>query len=1013
MKKLFALLSTLVLSLAVIGLATPSAQAATEKWTEDPTLAEDEIPMYEMGSIYTTFPNFYDNAAKSDPNWGGSSRMYPWNETRLRVAQYDENGVATGKYYAIYFSGLTSHLDSNGLPASGAGNNINGYAKKSDGTVTTVRVKSNTWEKYTTNDAGEQVPAEKFTYDATPADPSLSHLRVNFTGEDIAVDMVALSEKIGDSSNRQNMYNRMLVFDGEGRIIRGVALDAFYVDPTSEGAGSDLWAPLFCRVDGKVVLYTDDVTPDKVKEQKVDADGNPELDNDGQPVMVETDKDDLFYKRFMWEWFEEKPTNVNTVAYMEAGWDCDLWDYVIDSPDGNGYMAICFLNGEGTNHLIKDEERAVTNATRKAAGQAELASEEHFRECVREIRIPAGGGTYDFGYLDKQVADECAKFNNIVRGAFLNGRTENSAEVRTYNFSTTGLKFVEQQVNGQSYQLMDHTQLYVEVKQGETFKPGALVNYQGLASTWAEDNNVLSYTKDLNLLEYNMYVDGTMVVYKYAYASKAEMVADFEKDVRAWFAPGTAAGGEEGKFQDYTVADTQNVGWSFISTSYNANCFWADEGNRTKWAWMVNYVCEVRKASGLSTSYWETIDQGLTASPGTFNAEIQAFLTDTQVNPGAWNRTSDYSIESNATGFMPSETNQQSFLNYELSTVDAHIDQIYTVTYNVKNVKTDQDGNSVVVSEDTMVVKYKVVDTYTPIIKINQDALYVTPQEVDGVVVINKIDPMTLVTAYNGVYNAASGLLGDDITADVKFYSETLDFDNPTEGVHLITASVRRGEKVVEKTFKLEIADVTAPYAEFYNTVIVAQGSTFDPRDCVKVANDNVNGNLHNAAFTWALVASGKVDTSKAGTHKVKIAVYDSTGNSVVSKSNINVVVVANASSDEIKDLSSKVEEIASSVNNINIDDVLDVIEDNVATAEELAKVLEAVQKLPSNASVEEIKSAIASVKEEVNKVNTSVDEATSTIDQLATANGCKKSAMFFEFLAAGCLLVFLLRKKH
>ena len=222
MKKLFALLSAFVLTLAIIGLATkaPVASAADEKWTVDPTLAEDEIPMYEMGSIYTTFPNYYDNVAAPDSAWGGSSRMYPWNETRLRVAEYDAAGVATGKYYAIFFSGLTSPTNSDGTPASGAGNNVNGYAYKEDGTtLTTVRVKT----------------GGGYTYDATPADPSLSHLRVNFTGEDIAVDMIEVSNRIGDGSNAQNLYNRMFVFDGEGRIIRGVATDGFYLQAGTEG----------------------------------------------------------------------------------------------------------------------------------------------------------------------------------------------------------------------------------------------------------------------------------------------------------------------------------------------------------------------------------------------------------------------------------------------------------------------------------------------------------------------------------------------------------------------------------------------------------------------------------------------------------------------------------------------------------------------------------------------------------------------------------------------------------
>ena len=117
MKKVFALLSASALLFTIVAVfATPSVEAASEKWTVDPTLAEDEIAMYEMNSIYTTFPNYYDNAKVADPFFAGTARMYPWNETRLRVAQFDENGTATGKYYAVYFSGLTQPLDGNGDP---------------------------------------------------------------------------------------------------------------------------------------------------------------------------------------------------------------------------------------------------------------------------------------------------------------------------------------------------------------------------------------------------------------------------------------------------------------------------------------------------------------------------------------------------------------------------------------------------------------------------------------------------------------------------------------------------------------------------------------------------------------------------------------------------------------------------------------------------------------------------------------------------------------------------------
>ena len=98
MKKVFAFLSTLVLTIALVGVfAVNNPAKAADKFTEDPTLLDDEIAVYIMDSIMTTFPNYYDNDAKEDPNWQGTARMYPWNETRLRVAQLDESGQPTRK----------------------------------------------------------------------------------------------------------------------------------------------------------------------------------------------------------------------------------------------------------------------------------------------------------------------------------------------------------------------------------------------------------------------------------------------------------------------------------------------------------------------------------------------------------------------------------------------------------------------------------------------------------------------------------------------------------------------------------------------------------------------------------------------------------------------------------------------------------------------------------------------------------------------------------------------------
>lgn len=995
MKKLFALLSTCVLTLVIVGLAVkaPVAEAAADdKWTVDPTLAEDEIPMYEMGSIYTTFPNFYDNAEIPDPLWAGSSRMYPWNETRLRVAQYDATGAATGKYYAIYFSGLTSNVDGSGNPASGAGNNINGYAFKrnanEDGTegdyvlvdgnkvLTTVRVKANTF-------GTEKV---KFNYGATPMDPSLSHLRFNFTGEDISVDGVALANSIGDGGNAHNFYNRMLVMDGQGRIIRGCALDGFYLKAGAEGAPEDVWAPQFCYVDGKVTYYVEGETVcDKVKEQAKDEEGNPIFESDGvTPVMVETNEDNFLYKRFVWEWFQEKPTNVNTASWKAEGWDCDLWDYVMDAPEGEGYIAIAFINSEGTNHKINDEERTITNATRKAAGQAEITAAEHLRECVREMRIPAGGATFDFGYLDKGVVSEAAKFNNIVRGAFLSGRTVKTVEYKTYNFSTTGLKIQEKVIDGKSYQLKDRAANYVEVMKGVKFNPAAILNYQGLASGFQEEGNVLSYAKDLDKLVYTMYVskndttaEGDLVVNKFLYDDKEGMIQDYLNDVTEYMesAKNETFGTSEGK-KAVTLNDLYPAGaLNYEITAGGTSTFLGQEKYRTKWAWMFSYITTIRKNSGLATSHFEALTTaGTTGSPATVNAEVYNFFTGEHRT--SWPASSDYTKPENAEGFLPKESNQNEFLNYQIDTTDDSIGTIYSVKFVVNNPTV----------KDTMVIHYVVEDGYTPIINVKTANLFINPTVVDGKVTIAAIDPMTFVKAYDGAYNGKT-ILGNDITHRVVFRSETLDFKKPVEGVHRVVATVANDVKhTTEVSFDVTIQDVTAPYVDFVDSLILQYGAKWSPELVVKKAVDNVDGDLMASTLDWCVDESSgtKVNTTKAGDYTVTVSVWDGAGNSVKSKK-IKVTVLPQGLTKE--DLKKELEDV-----NAKLVDISTYVMSIDGTVSELP-------------NIEAIKTAVSEAIASSNNGNNNGGETTSC--------GSSATVQVVQFLAAGCLLAFLLRKKH
>jgi hypothetical protein len=124
MKRVFAFLSAFVFALALFGTMTIHAadpEPAEGKFVVDPTLTANEIPMYIMDSIYTTFPNFYDNVAKPDAKFQ-AGRLYPWNETRILVPQFAA-GEPTGKVYSVYFVGGLTFQDASGSPINQAGNN--------------------------------------------------------------------------------------------------------------------------------------------------------------------------------------------------------------------------------------------------------------------------------------------------------------------------------------------------------------------------------------------------------------------------------------------------------------------------------------------------------------------------------------------------------------------------------------------------------------------------------------------------------------------------------------------------------------------------------------------------------------------------------------------------------------------------------------------------------------------------------------------------------------------------
>ena len=1026
MKKVFAFLSTLVLTIALVGVfAVNNPAKAADKFTEDPTLLDDEIAVYIMDSIMTTFPNYYDNDAKEDPNWQGTARMYPWNETRLRVAQLDESGQPTGKYYAVYFSGHTTAVDTNGEPIIGAGKNILFYQK---------------------NEAG-QVIATKFSdgkqaANGAASDPSLSHMRTNITGEDIEFDPTQLG--LGDEGT--NYYNRSIVFNAQGQVIRGIGLD----DQYTSGEGDYKFAPEYCYVDGAVTKIEDGVVCDKVMEDLVDEEGNPVMDENGETIQVPTDEDRMFYSRFVWEFFEEAPENVNEVGYLADGWDPNLWDYCYER-DG-GYICIAFVgNADNSAHIIKGDQITAYIKTLMAQGKDEAEATQiansTTRACTRTYRVPAGGFVYDFGFLDRGLATTNEFFKSTVLNGYLYGRTQlakkdangeevkdeegNSvmigiAEQRTYNFSVTGLTFDDKVIDGASYQLLAG-QNVVEVMQGNVFNPVKNINYNGIMRYWGVQDDLTSYTASSEALEF--YIDtitnGGSSLSQVAPSTGYTSIEDIKNDFLAAVAKHRGVEVSEVPFD--TAANWQGFwSWgSFMATSEanatnsdgtpndkypseEAPAFFNVKENRDTWGWLIDRIYQTMLAYPGGDTYTGTLANIEKAAKSFYCPSPQGIAY------GIWYFLNGQSHtyfgfnfgDGNNESWIDPRTNLEKWEQYTLDATMKAPNENWVVTFKVLNTSTNISSS--------LTIKYVVVDSYTPIINVNKDNLFYIPNKQGDAVVCNPIDQYTLVNAYDAQYNGVN-ILGNDVTQYVDFDTD-LDFANPKEGTYPVTATIWNNAhtKKASVKFNVTVRDITAPNVTT-RRVVIQQGDDFDCRDGIVLAVDNVDRVLKNATFTWWEEVSNPVDTVNLNPGEdmqltIRVNVYDKSNN--VRSVDYTLVIVADKYVEEnlttaFNDLNNQLTSLKNIVNDIY---------DTQETQDRLIKALQAQinelfelvenNNVTNNKNIDELKDVVADISEKVEGVQTTLDEN--------AKGGCKNSAVLvLEIAGAATLLALVLRKRH
>lgn len=947
MKKVFAILSVLALTIALVGMTVNPAVKADNLFTEDPTITENDIPMYIMDSIYTTFPAYYDYATAGDDNWMGLSRMYAWNETRLQVKQMDSEGNYTGKEYAIFFAGATSASE------AGTGNNLLFY-NVIDGNIVLQRM-----------DGGKLGSA------GYPMDPSLSHMRKNLSEEDIVFEPISLWSANG-SSNGGNMLNRVMTFDAQGRMIRGLAGGVAYQKPGTEGALEVTVPAEYCYVNGVVTKAEAGVTCDKVQAAKVDPEtGEPVLDPvSGEPVMEETDEDNYLYARYVWQWFtaEQYATQeVNEVPYLAEGWDAMKWDYSWE--DADGYMCIAFVPSENSTAKLTADQLAVYTATCEANGQA-APDANATRKCAEMFYVPAGGWTYDFGYLDKGKNNLYNCFVDMLMSGYKYGRTVDAegkgmAAQKTYDFSAKPLYATDVVAGGVSYQVMEG-QNVIEVMQGEEFIPSKNVVYTGLSKYWATPGDLTSFKSDTTVLDMYITLDGvTQVQPNTGYTCMDDVIEDFMADWNEYAAANgktqmtvkpTASMTDQEMFDNFY----QVLGWDLASTSDNSGCFTGISKYWTKWQWMFEYISAKCVANGVSAVVWN--GKGAVPSPGSSRDALFGFFTEIEkrsIPITSANTCADFS-NGKATEWLDSRTNLEKWQQFSIDTSTAAVDTNYVVGYKVYNQVTG--------IESQFTLTFVVVDEYTPILKINKNNLIYAPTKLGDALVMPTIDKSTLVTAYNAKYNGSS-ILGDEITYKVHFESATLDFDNVTEGEHKVTATVysASGAKYASKTFVVSVEDMTAPIVRARDFTL-AYGADFKVQDGITYAYDKVDGNLmDNNLSGWIYDNSkNKVNTEKAGKYTVQAVISDASGNETEVSYKVTVLPQVNLSG----------------------------IED--ATEELQAALLEQ-------------KALVEGLQEQLESLQAAVDAGF-----MPDTSKCgSKSALVVELLAATSLLVVFLKKKH
>ena len=455
--------------------------------------------------------------------------------------------------------------------------------------------------------------------------------------------------------------------------------------------------------------------------------------------------------------------------------------------------------------------------------------------------------------------------------------------------------------------------------------------------------------------------------------------------------------------------------WDMIGLDADPDAFLSQEKYWEKWSWMFDYIYNnANEGDKANIKIQGDQEKGRNvASPGSFRISLFGFLAESPQRsiPNTWANTCGDWSNGKATKWIDKTTSLDLWKAYSLDATMAAPNDNWVVNYKVVNTATG-------VSSD-ITIKYVVVDSYTPIIKVDTNKLLYIPKVVSDLVVCDPIDPYAIVSAFDAQYNGVN-ILGNDISQNIEFDTE-LNFANPKEGIWPVVATIYNNaatKKAVVK-FNVEIRDITAPNA-VVRKVYVQQGDDFDARDGIVLAVDNVDGDLTKQAYTWWQEESKPVDTSKVTkdtNYSVKVTIFDKAGNERTLTYTLVVVADKAADAKALGDLAAKVETLG--------DTIQDIVDTQADLNDAVAELQGAVAELSGlKEEVAGLKTAVAGVKTDVENVQAGLDDLEGNVEDLVdlaeeakeiAGKGCNKNAtaLVLEIAGAAALLAFVLRRKH